>query len=305
MSTTSEIISRLIAGIPQATDLTPATDTQDTSQSASGTTKKYIRSDEFDFYFHAVGLQTLTAVYLATTTPLLAIYNNGTGGIGATLTNDASLGPLIIDGVNVAVGERILVWQQSNQAQNGLYFVSATGDSFTNWVLTRTTDYDLAGDVIQGQIVMVQQGFTYKGLTFQQIEPQPIVIGTSAIVFEQFNILVSQTSTFPLWISISSPSATMTPGMSYIANNSGASVAFLLPTIAKVGTTLQIAMGTSTSWSLVQNAGQSVRIGNITSTIGAAGSWSSNALGDSFSIVCTVANTTWSSYGAVGNLNYV
>ncbi len=292
-------------GTPQATDLTPGTDTQDTSQASTGTSKRFVRSDEFDFYFHAVGLQTLTAVFLATTTPLNAIYNNGTGGIGATLTNNASLGALIIDGVNVAVGERILVWQQGNQAQNGLYFVSATGDSFTNWVLTRTTDYDLAGDVVQGQIVMVQQGFTYKGLTFQQIEPQPIVIGTSAIVFEQFNILTSQTSTFPVWISISSPSATMIPGMSYIANNSGSTVAFTLPAIAKIGTTLQIAMGTSTSWSLVQNAGQSVRIGNISSTIGVAGSWSSNAIGDSFSIVCIVANSTWSSYGAVGNLIYV
>lgn len=305
MAVTSQIISQMISGIPQATDLTPGTDTTDFTQAATGTSKKFLRSDEFNFYFHAVGLTTLSAVYLATTTNLVSVYANGIGGIGATLTNNGTLGPLIVDGINVTVGERILVWQQSNQAQNGIYSVTTAGDSFNAWVLTRTTDYDIAGDVVQFQVVMVQQGFTYKGLVFQQIEPQPIVIGTSAIVWQLFSILVPEIITFPLWVSVTAPSISMTAGVSYIANNSGSTVAFTLPTIAKVGSTLQIAMGISTSWSIVQNAGQSIRIGNITSTIGAGGSWSSNGQGDSISIVCTVANTTWSSYGAVGNLKFV
>jgi hypothetical protein len=305
MAVTSQIISQMISGIPQATDLLPGTDTTDFTQAATGTSKKFLRSDEFNFYFNAVGIETLGAVYLATTTNLNAIYNNGTGGIGATLTNAGVNAVLNIDGTNTVVGERILVWQQSNQAQNGIYSVTAPGDSYTPWILTRTTDYDVAGDVVQYQVVLVQQGLTYKGLTLQQIQPQPINMGTSAIVWVLFNILTPEIITFPLWISISSISSTMNAGNSYIANNPSGNVSFTLPTIAEVGTILQIAMGTSNSWNLAQNAGQSVRIGNLSSTIGSSGSWASSGFGDSLSIVCTVANTLWSSFASIGNLTYI
>jgi hypothetical protein len=297
-------ISTLITGVPQATDLIPATDTQDTSQAASGTTKKYVRSAEFDFYFNAVGIKTIASVFLATNTPLTAIYNNGIAGIGATLTNNSTLGLLIIDGINTVIGERILVWQQTSSQQNGIYTVTNVGTSVTPWVLTRAIDYDNSAQVIQYQIVLVQQGNTLAGISFQETAAGPFVIGTSAIIFQQFDILNSSTVIFPLWISITSPATTMMAGKSYIANNPSSTVAFSLPTIANVGTTLQIAMGRSNSWSIVQNAGQFIQVGNIVSTTGITGSWASSSDGDSVSLVCTVADTVWSAYGSIGNLIY-
>lgn len=300
-----EPISQFTPGVPQGTDITVYTDTQDTSGASSGTTKKYVRSDEFDFYFSAVGIKTVASVFLATTTPLTATYNNGTSGIGATLTNNGSFGLLIIDGINCQVGQRILVWQQTDSSQNGIYAVTSVGTSLTPWVLTRSSDYDNSAQVIEGQIVLVTQGNSLHGISFQETAAGPFVIGTSAITFQQFDILNSSTVVFPLWISVTAASTTMQPGMSYIANNAASSVAFNLPTIANVGTTLQIAMGTSSSWNIVQNAGQSIRIGNVTSTVGSGGSWSSFSAGDSISIVCTVANTTWSAYASIGNLTHV
>jgi len=297
-------ISTLQSGFPQGTDLTPATDTQDKTQAATGTTKKYLRSDEFDFYFSAVGIKTVEAVFVATTTPLLTIYNNGTGGLGATLTNNGTMGVLIIDGVQLALNQRVLVWQQTNSAQNGIYSVTNTGTSLIPWVLTRTTDYDTPAQVIQGQIVLVQQGNTLAGRSYQQTAAAPFVIGTSAIMFVQFNILTSMIVTLPDWISITASTANLVPGSSYIANNTGLGVTFYLPVSSAVGKTIQIVSGTSTSWSIAQNTGQNIRVGNITSTIGVTGSWSSNDLNSSISMVNIAANNTWIAYSSTGNLLY-
>jgi hypothetical protein len=299
-----EPISTLATGVPKATDLTPATDTQDTTQAAAGTTKKFIRSDEFDFYFSAVGIKTVQAVLVATTTPLSATYDNGTAGVGATLTNNSTMGVLIIDGINLQLNQRVLVWQQSNTTQNGIYFVSNVGTSLTNWVLTRATDYNNPAQIIQYQIVLVQEGNTLSNISFIETSAGPFIIGSSPITFIQFDILNTSTVIFPTWISIAAPTANLVPEFSYIANNSGSNVAFTLPITSKVGATLQIAMGTSISWSIVQNSGQTIRVGDISSTTGITGSWSSNTVGDSISIVCTIANTNWSAYSSMGNLNY-
>ncbi len=298
-------ISQLQTGVPDATDLIPATDVNDTSQAATGTTKKYIRSDVFDFYFNAVGIRTIAAAYVATTTPLTATYNNGTAGFGATLTNNSTFGLLIIDGINLQVGQRVLVWQQTNSAQNGVYSVTNVGTSLIPWVLTRTTDYDNSAQVIQGQIIMIQAGNTLHGLTFQETAAGPFVIGTTDITFQQFNILTAGTVIIPSWVVVTAAAANLVPGSSYIANNTGSNVAFTLPTIAAVGTVLQIVGGTSTSWNIVQNAGQSITVGDVTSTIGATGSISSFRANDSISIVCSVANSTWVSFASMGNLTIV
>lgn len=298
-------ISTLATGVPLATDLTPATDTQDISQAAAGTTKKYTRASEFNYYFGAAGIETIEPVQLGTVANLNSTYNNGTFGVGATLTNNGSLGILIIDGVNVTLGYRILVWNQSNQEENGIYEVTTVGTSLVPWVLTRATDYNNPAQVIEGQIVLVELGTTLANRAFQETAAGPFIIGTTGIVFEQFDILNSAFVTFPTWIIAAGASTNLSPGNSYVAANTGSTNTFVLPTIAIAGTTIDIAMGSALAWTISQNAGQSIRVGNITSTIGAGGSWSSSDVGDSVSLVCTVANTSWSAYAVVGNLNYV
>jgi len=76
---------------------------------------------------------------------LNATYNNGSSGVGATLTNAGTQVALTIDGILMTVGKRVLVYNQTAQAENGVYEVTTVGDGSTNWVLTRTADADTYG----------------------------------------------------------------------------------------------------------------------------------------------------------------
>lgn len=76
-------------------------------------------------------------VTVGTTSSFTATYNNGSSGVGATLTNSGTQTKLKVDGVEPSVGQRVLVKDQTNQAHNGIYTVTSVGSTSTNWVLTR------------------------------------------------------------------------------------------------------------------------------------------------------------------------
>lgn len=179
-------ISALTTGIPQGTDQTPAVDIFDLTQSSTGTTKKYIRSDELNYYLSAQGLVTYAAVLVATTTNLSAVYNNGTSGVGATLTNSGSQAALIIDGVSLIPGNRVLVKNQASNFENGIYVVSNSGTATTNWVLTRAIDFDEASEIIQYGVVLSNTGLSNAGILWQETNSGPWVIGSTAIIFAEY-----------------------------------------------------------------------------------------------------------------------
>jgi len=121
---------------------------------------------------------------------LNATYNNGTSGVGATLTNAGTQVALVIDGVTLSVSDRVLIYQQTNQIQNGIYVVTNVGSGSTNWVLTRATDADSYGlaspDTLgEGSTVFVQQGATGAGETYTCNTPGVITFGTTNITFAQ------------------------------------------------------------------------------------------------------------------------
>lgn len=176
-------------GSSQGTDLFPATDTTDTTSSASGTTKKYTLSEIYNFILSAQGLTTYAAVRVATTASLTATYSNGSSGVGATLTNSSTQEDLFIDDVFVAVGDRVLVWQQAAPLQNGIYVVTNNGSSSTNWILTRALDYNTGAEVVQFGVVLVNQGTTYAGMLFQETAAGPFAIGVSSIVFALYSAI--------------------------------------------------------------------------------------------------------------------
>jgi hypothetical protein len=121
---------------------------------------------------------------------LNATYNNGTSGVGATLTNAGTQIALVIDGVTVATNDRVLVYQQTDQTQNGVYVVTNTGSGSTNWVLTRSTDTDSYGpsdpDALgAGDAFFVQQGATGAGELYVCNTEGTITFGTTNITFTQ------------------------------------------------------------------------------------------------------------------------
>lgn len=86
-------------------------------------------------------LGTLDTAAVATVANLNGVYVNGILGVGATLTAVAPIA-LVVDGYPVAVGDRVLVNQQSYTPENGVYVVTDAGSGVTPWVLTRASDFD-------------------------------------------------------------------------------------------------------------------------------------------------------------------
>lgn len=281
-------ISQLTTGVPKGTDQTPATDVTDTTQAASGTTKKYIRSDELNFYLQAQGLRTYSAVRVATTLALTVTYANGTAGVGATLTNAGSQAALSIDGVALAVADRVLVKNQASAAQNGIYTVTTVGTVSSNWVMTRAVDYDEPSEVIQGAVVLSDQGTANAGLLWQETGAGPFTIGTTPITFAQYS-LVSAGGTL-LWTTTTGTTQAAGVNNGYVSGNAAQST-FTLPAIASVGDIVALEGLGAGGWVLTANTGQTIKI--ATGTTSSGGSLTSAAASDNVYVTCIVANTTW------------
>ena len=139
----------------------------------------------------------------ATTTDLgTVIYNNGTSGVGATLTKDTPFSTLAIDGHTFVsptdIGKRVLIKNESNAAYNGVYTVTNVGSGSTAWVLTRATDFDTAGSGVdqidQGDFFLVTSGTANGNTSWVQQTPLPIIVGTTGITFTQFGAPVTYTA---------------------------------------------------------------------------------------------------------------
>ncbi len=138
------------------------------------------------------GFHVHTPVLVATTGNLTANYNNGSSGVGATLTNSGTQVALSIDGVSMNVNDRVLVWQQTSGLQNGVYVVTTVGSGSTNWVLTRAADADTAGEnnpdeLGGGDYFFVQSGATLGYHSFICTNTDTITFGTTAITFSEFS----------------------------------------------------------------------------------------------------------------------
>jgi hypothetical protein len=121
---------------------------------------------------------------------LNATYNNGTAGVGATLTNAGTLGAFTPDGTVASVNDRILIYNQTNAFENGVYTVTTVGDGSTPWVLTRATDADSYGlkdtnALGNGDAFFITSGATGAGETYVCNTAGTITFGTTAITFVQ------------------------------------------------------------------------------------------------------------------------
>lgn len=140
----------------------------------------------------AAGIHVHEPVLVATTGNLVAVYSNGSNGVGATLTNNATQETVIIDNVTLSANNRVLVWQQSNAVQNGVYVVTDAGSNATNWVLTRSDDADTSSQndpnsLGGGDYFYVEDGDTQAGYSYICTSEGNITFGTTLITFSQFS----------------------------------------------------------------------------------------------------------------------
>jgi hypothetical protein len=85
----------------------------------------------------------------------------------------------------------------------------------------------------------------------------------------------------------------------YFSNGSG--LVFTLPATAAVGDTFRIS-NIGTSFSVAQNAAQSIQFGNQATTSGITGSLASTSIGDSLEIVCNQTNNGFIVISSMGNI---
>jgi hypothetical protein len=158
--------------------LTSVAVTQDPTSALQLATKQYVDSVAEGLHVHA-SCAAATPNTLASLTGGTVTYNNGTAGVGATLTLSVAL--TILDGYTLQNGDRVLVKNEATQANNGIY-TWATGGT----VLTRATDFDTAIEIASGDFTFITNGTLYGDTGWVQIEPVT-TIGTDPIVWQQFS----------------------------------------------------------------------------------------------------------------------
>lgn len=135
----------------------------------------------------AQGLNWKQTARSATTAALPAnTYNNGTAGVGATLTANANGALPAQDGVTLVVGNRLLVKNEATSANNGIYVVSDAGSGGTPYILTRSTDANTAVSLQWATLEISPDASTQAGYIYRESN-DITTIGTDAVAF----ILVS------------------------------------------------------------------------------------------------------------------
>ena len=126
------------------------------------------------------------SVRVASESNISATYNNGTSGVGATLTADSN-GAVSIDSTALALNNRVLVKAQTDGTENGIYKVTTVGDVSNPFVLTRTTDADSSSEVTGGMFTFVEEGSDADaGFVLSNITGSA-TIGTDTITMTQFS----------------------------------------------------------------------------------------------------------------------
>tara|TARA_B100000287_G_C20675058_1_gene795008 strand:- start:15134 stop:17050 length:1917 start_codon:yes stop_codon:yes gene_type:complete len=133
------------------------------------------------------GLHWKDSCRVATTAALVATYNNGSSGVGATLTANSN-GAISIDGVGLQADDRVLVKNQavSDREQNGIYKVTTVGAVGAPFVLTRTDDADTVAK-LNHAAVFIREGSANADAGYTLESDGVSAIGTSDLVWAQFS----------------------------------------------------------------------------------------------------------------------
>ncbi|CRM18800.1 phage tail-collar fiber domain-containing protein [Pseudomonas sp. 24 R 17] len=98
--------------------------------------------------------------------------------LAATTANITLSGIQTIDGELLPAGARVLVKDQAQAKENGIYVVPAAG------VWKRAQDADTSVEVTPGLFVSVEKGTVNGDSVWQLVTDAPIVLGTTALAFE-------------------------------------------------------------------------------------------------------------------------
>lgn len=122
----------------------------------------------------AEGLHVHASVQAATTANLVGTYDNGAG----TYTLSSALN--ILDGYSLVNGDRVLIKNQTNTFENGIYVRTSST------VFTRAADFNTVAEIDGGDFMFVQYGTINGNTGWVQTTPM-VTLGVTAITFTQFS----------------------------------------------------------------------------------------------------------------------
>jgi hypothetical protein len=164
----------------------PSTNVSGTSTNNAGIANSFARSD----HNHAVSIGTTSGTlaagddsrFLTTAdrskivdlTPYTSVRCASTGNVTiSTGLNDGD----VLDGITLATNDRVLLWQQTAPAENGIYIVGA--------VPARATDFNTEAE-IKSAFIIVQQGAVNANCVFHNTNNSTITLESTLINFENF-----------------------------------------------------------------------------------------------------------------------
>jgi hypothetical protein len=161
----------------------------------------------------------------------------------ANITNLLTGAPNTVDGVSLAVSDRVLVKSQSTASGNGIYTVTTVGTG-ANGVWARATDMDAWAEV-PSAFVFVEQGTANADTSWVCSSDQGGTLGSTAINFFQFGSAAAYTAGNGLTLTGNSFSV-VADGSTLAVSASGVKVSDTYP-----GNTSLVTLGTVTTgtWS--------------------------------------------------------
>jgi hypothetical protein len=159
-------------------------------------------------------LMPILSVDAATTgaLPNSPTYNNGSSGVGATLTAGSNT-TLTVDGfTGSATGQYFLVKNQATSANNGVYQLTQVGSGAAPWILTRAVNFNAATNMNHSGAYFVING-TSNVSTMWGMTSNIVTVGTTSMTWTQLaiNPTTIQTTTLAngtVWIGNASNIAT-------------------------------------------------------------------------------------------------
>jgi hypothetical protein len=136
-------------------------------------------------YVDSVAISGITSkgtAKAATTANLSATYSNANG----TLTNSGTQVAFTIDSVTLAANDTVLIKDQTNAFQNGIYTITTLGAAGQNWVLTRVINFDENTEMVKGSYVFVSNGASNGGKGFI-LRTAVATVGTDSVTWDIFS----------------------------------------------------------------------------------------------------------------------
>lgn len=101
----------------------------------------------------------------------------------ATTTNITLSNTQTVDNISLIAGDRVLVKDQTDASENGIYDVVSGG----SWTRSSDADNTPSGEVTSGMFTFVEDGDTSAGIGYVLVTPDPITLGTTDLTFTQFS----------------------------------------------------------------------------------------------------------------------